>query len=160
MNRVDLQMMRRQLTAPLLLVQLVLALTALLTAMLAAALPAYAAGEGSISGHVFVDANGNGMAELGEAAVAGAQVSVVAQADAARTYQITTDAAGLFVLSGLEYGVYTVSATAGDKVAQDHTVIEIAEVNAQVLLDLPVYDSANWNVTVGAGRIFLPLLRP
>ena len=149
-------MMRRQLTAPLLLVQLVFALMA----MLMTALPAYAVGEGSISGHVFVDANGNEMAEPGETAVAGAQVSVVAQADPSRSYQITTDAAGQFVLGGLEYGVYDVSVSADGKVAQGHAVIEIAEVNAQVLLDLPVYDSVDLNMTVKSGRLFLPLLRP
>jgi hypothetical protein len=156
MKRVDLQMMRRQLTAPLLLVQLVFALAA----MLMAARPAHAVGEGSVSGYVFVDANGNGMAEPGEAAVAGAKVNVVAQADASHIYQITTDAAGLFVLSGLDYGVYDVSASADGKVAQAHAVIEIAEVNAQVLLDLPVYDSGGLNMTVKSGRLFLPLLRP
>jgi hypothetical protein len=156
MMRVDLQMMRRQLTAPLLLMQLVFALLA----MLMAARPAHAVGEGSVSGHVFVDANGNGMAEHGEAAVAGAKVSVVAQADASRTYQIMTDAAGQFVLSGLEYGVYDVDASADGKVAQGHAVIEIAEVNAQVLLDLPVYDSVDLNMTVRGGRLFLPLLKP
>lgn len=156
MMRVDLQMMRRQLTAPLLLVQLVFALLA----MLMTALPAHAVGAGSVSGHVFVDANGNGMAEPGEAAVAGATVNVVAQADASRAYQITTDAAGQFVLSGLEYGVYDVEASADGKVAQGHAVIEIAEVNAQVLLDVPVYDSVDLNMTVKSGRLFLPLLRP
>ncbi len=149
-------MMHRQLTAPLLLVQLVFALVA----MLMTALPAHAVGAGSVSGHVFVDANGNGMAEPGEVAVAGATVNVIAQADASRTYEITTDAAGLFVLSGLNYGVYDVSASAGGKVAQGHAVIEIAEVNAQVLLDLPVYDSVDLNMTVKSGRLFLPLLKP
>jgi Carboxypeptidase regulatory-like domain len=137
--RVDLQMMRRYFIALLLLVQLVLAMLPVL--------PAHAAGVGSIAGHVFVDANSNGMA-------------VVAQADAARTYEVTTDAAGLFVLTGLEYGIYDVSASADGKVAQGHTVIEIAEVNAPVLLDLPVYDSVDFNITVKSGRLFLPLLKP
>jgi hypothetical protein len=148
--------MMRQFTAPLLLVQLVFALTA----MLITALPAHAVGEGSVSGHVFVDANGNGMAEPGEAAVAGATVNVIAQADAWRTYQVTTDGAGVFVLGGLDYGVYDVSASADGKVVQGHAVIEIAEVNAQVLLDLPVYDSVDLNMTVKSGRLFLPLLKP
>jgi hypothetical protein len=148
--------MQRQLIALLLLVQLVFALTAILMT----ALPAQAIGAGSISGHVFVDANGNGLAEPGEAAVAGAKVIVVAQADAAHTYEITADAAGLFVLAGLDYGIYDVSASAGDKVAQGHKEIEIAEVNAQVLLDVPVYDSVDLNMTVKSGRLFLPLLRP
>lgn len=147
--------MQRQLTAPLLLVPLVFALVA----MLMTALPAHAVGEGSVSGHVFVDANGNGQFEPGEIAVAGATVNVVAQADASRTYQITTDAAGQFVLSGLGYGVYDVDASADGKVAQGHAVIEIAEVNAQVLLELPVYDSVDLNITVKSGRLFLPLLK-
>lgn len=152
MMRVDLQMMRRYFIALLLLVQLVLAMMPVM--------PARAAGAGSIAGHVFVDANSNGMAEPGEAAVAGAKVTVVAQADAARTYEVTTDAAGLFVLTGLEYGIYDASASADGKVAQGHTVIEIADVNATVLLDLPVYDSVDFNITVKSGRLFLPLLKP
>ena len=149
-------MTRRQFRVPLLLVQLVFALTV----MLLTALPAHAVGEGSVSGHVFVDANGNGMAEPGEVAVARVAVNVTAQADASRTYQVTTDAAGLFVLRGLDYGVYDVSASADGKVAQGQAVIEIAEVNAQVLLDLPVYDSVDLNMTVKSGRLFLPLLKP
>ena len=148
--------MQRQLIALLLLVQLVFALTATLMT----ALPAQALGAGSISGRVFVDANSNGMAEPGEAAVAGAKVIVVAQADAAHTYEITTDASGLFVLTGLDYGIYDVSASAGSMAAQGHKEIEIAEVNAQVLLDVPVYDSVDLNMTVKSGRLFLPLLRP
>ena len=148
--------MQRQLIALLLLVQLVFALTATLMT----ALPAQAVGAGSISGRVFVDANGNGMAEPGEAAVAGAKVIVVAQADAAHTYEITTDSEGQFMLVGLDYGIYDVSASAGGKVAQGHKEIEIAEVNAQVRLDVPVYDSVDLNMTVKSGRLFLPLLRP
>jgi hypothetical protein len=148
--------MQRQLIALLLLAQLVFALTATLMTVL----PAQAVGAGSISGHVFEDTNSNGMAEPGEAAVAGAKVIVVAKADAAHTYEITTDAAGLFVLAGLDYGTYYVSASAGSKVAQGPTEIEIAEVNAQVLLDVPVYDSVDLNMTVKSGRLFLPLLRP
>lgn len=149
-------MMQRKSIALLLLVQLVFALSG----MLMTALPAQAVGEGSISGHVFVDANGNGMAEPGEVSVAGAKVLVTAQADASHTYELTTNAAGLFVLAGLDYGVYEISASADGKVAQGHTEIEIAEVNAQVLLDVPVYDSVDLNMTVKSGRLFLPLLRP
>ncbi len=145
-------MMQRQLIALLLLVQVVFAMTTVLGAQAASA--------GSISGHVFVDANNNGMAEPDEAAVAGAKVIVAAQADAAHTYEVTTDAAGLFVLTGLDYGSYDISASTGDKATQGPTVIEIAEVNAQVLLDLPVYDSVGLNMTVKSGRLFLPLLRP
>lgn len=152
--------MQRKSIAPLLLAQLVFALTATLTAMLMTALPAQAAGEGSVAGHVFVDANGNGMAEPGEVVVAGAKVTVVAQADASHTYEITTDAAGLFILFGLDYGIYEVSASADGKVVQGRTEIEIAEVNAQVLIDVPVYDSVDQNMTVKSGRLFLPLLRP
>lgn len=149
-------MMQRKSKALLLLVQLVFALTA----MLMTVLPAQAVGVGSVSGHVFVDANSNGMAEPGEVAVAGAKVIVAAKADASHSYEVTTDAAGLFILSGLEYGIYEVSASADGKVVQGHTEIEIAEVNAQVLIDVPVYDSVDLNMTVKSGRLFLPLLRP
>ena len=149
--------MQRQLIALLLLVQLVFALTATLMS----ALPAQAVGAGSVTGSVFVDANGNGLFEPDdEAAVAGAKVIVVAQADAAHTYEITTDAAGLFMLAGLDYGTYYVSASAGSKVAQGPTEIEIAEVNAQMLHDVPVYDGVDLNMTVKSGRLFLPLLKP
>ncbi len=92
--------------------------------------------------------------------MAGAKVIVAAQADASHSYEVTTDSAGLFILSGLEYGIYEVSASADGKVVQGHTEIEIAEVNAQVLIDVPVYDSVDLNMTVKSGRVFLPLLRP
>lgn len=149
-------MMQRKSIALLLLVQLVFALTATLMTVL----PVQAVGEGSISGSVFVDANGNGWAEQGEVLVAGAKVLVTAQADASHTYEITTDDNGRFVLAGLDYGIYEISASADGKVAQGHKEIEIAEVNAQVLLDVPVYDSVDLNMTVKSGRLFLPLLRP
>ncbi len=150
--RVDLQMMRRQIIALLLLAQLVFAL--------AVVLPAQAVGVGSLSGYVFVDANGNGMAEPDEVGVAQATVSVSSQVGAPHTYQVTTDAQGLFVLTGLDYGRYDVSASADGKAAQGHATIEIAEVNAQVLLDIPLYESMDPNMTVKSGRLFLPLLKP
>ena len=40
------------------------------------------------------------------------------------------------------------------------TAIEIAEVSAQVLLDIPMYESMDPNMTVKSGRLFLPLLKP
>jgi hypothetical protein len=107
-----------------------------------------------------VDANDNGMAEPGEAAVAQAMVTVVSQADASHAYEVLTDGQGQFLLTGLDYGLYDVSASVDGTVPQGHSVIEIAEVNAQVLLDVPLYLNADINMTVKSGRLFLPLLKP
>lgn len=161
--RVNLQKMRRPITALLLLVQL---LVALLPAqgVQAAGLGSLAgslAGSltGSLSGRVFVDGNGSGFVEPGEAAVAFATVYVQLQGAAGPAVEVTADAQGVFVLRDLDYGVYEVWAEGQGKVARRHALVEIAEVNAAVLLDLPVYESVGYNSTVADGLLFLPLLK-
>jgi hypothetical protein len=150
--QVDLQMMKRLIIALLLLVQL---LVAALWAQ-----PVQAAGAGSLAGRVFVDANGNGVAEPGEAAVAAATVYLQLQGTAAPVAEVLTDAQGVFILRDLDLGVYEVWASSQGKTVKSHTVIEIAEVNAPMLLELPVYESTVFNKAVADGLLFLPLLKP
>jgi hypothetical protein len=151
-SRVGLQMMRRQIIALLLLVQLL--------GIFLAALPARAESIGSLAGQVFVDANANGRRDPGEAKVAGATVFVVAMADASTSRKIVTDAQGYFLLTGLDYGQYSIWADAEGKQPHGATTVEIAEVNATVLIDLPLYAPYSIDKTVEAGRLFLPLLKP
>jgi hypothetical protein len=145
-------MMRRTITALLLLVQLL--------AVGLAVQPVEAAGAGSLSGRVFVDANGNGQAEPDEASAAQATVFVHLQGAAAPAVEVTADALGLFVLRNLDYGTYEVWADGEGVAAKGQAIIEIAEVNATVLLDLPVYAGAGYNKTVADGLLYLPLLKP
>jgi hypothetical protein len=152
MKRVDLQMMQRPIMLLLLLVQLLVAAFS--------AQPVQAAGIGSLSGRVFVDANGNGLPEPGEAAVAAATVYLQLQGTAAPATEVLTDAQGVFILRDLDLGTYEVWAASQGKTAKNHTVIEIGEVSAPVLLELPVYENTVFNKTVAEGLLFLPLLKP
>jgi hypothetical protein len=145
-------MMQRTITALLLLVQILAAVLAVQ--------PVHAAGVGSLTGRVFVDANGNGLAEPGEAPLAQATVFVHLQGAAAPAVELTADAQGLFVLRNLDYGVYEVWAAADGVTVKGQMIVEIGEVNAAVVLDLPVYASADYNKTVAEGLLYLPLLRP
>ncbi len=147
----DLQMMRRWL-ALLLLTQLAL--------LLLAAQPVLAVDAGSLAGSVFVDANGNGLAEPDEASVPGAVVSVRAQADGAQLFTATTDAGGLFLLDALPYGLYDVWAGADGKAAKSVAVVEVGEVNAQVLLDLPLYNQGSSAQPEAKPMLYLPLITP
>jgi hypothetical protein len=137
----------------LILLMLVQLLAALLLVQ-----PAQAADTGALAGSVFVDGNGNDLAEPQEARVPGALVHLRSQADPALVFSAAADANGYFVLRDLPYGVYDVWASAGDQTGQRLLVVEIAEVNAQVLLDVPV-SAAVAGVSLGRERaIFLPLV--
>jgi hypothetical protein len=142
-------MMRRPTIALLLLVLVLFAAMP--------SLPAQAAGSGSLTGRAFADANGNGFAEPGESAIAGATVYVQLHG-AASPLVVIADTQGVFILTGLDYGMYEVWAAAGTKTSKVHAEVEVAEVNAPVLLDLPLYDGSI-NKTVEAGLLFLPLLK-
>ncbi len=65
-----------------------------------------------ISGHVFLDANGSGAQEAGEADVAGASMNA-RTIDGSFGQGTSTDASGNFVISGLRSGVYQVTVEAG-----------------------------------------------
>ena len=129
-----------------------------LLAVLVLVQPAQAADAGVLAGSVFVDGNGNDLAEPEEARVPGAVVHLRSQADPALVVTTTVDAGGLFVLRDLPYGVYDVWASVGEQANQRVLVVEIAEVNAQVLLDVPV-SAAVAGVSVSRDRaLFLPLV--
>ncbi|WP_332745704.1 DUF7933 domain-containing protein [Hydrogenophaga sp.] len=56
---------------------------------------------GSISGRIYLDANNNGMYDIGEAPLAGQSVSLIRSLDSVVLQKTTTDASGFYVFSGL-----------------------------------------------------------
>lgn len=137
---------------------LIILLVVQLLAVLVLAQPARAADTGLLAGSVFVDENGNNLAEPQEMRVPGAVVHLRSQADPSLVITATVDASGVFVLRELPYGLYDVWASVGDQSNQRVITVEIAEVNAQVLLDIPV-SAAVAGVSISRERaIFLPLV--
>jgi hypothetical protein len=136
---------------------LILVLLAPILVVFAAGQPASAAGVGALSGSVFFDANGDGMAEPGEARVPGAHVYVRAQDNPALIFEATANAEGLFVVEHLPNGVYDMWACAEGKVARHTTEVAVDEVGAPVLVDLPLYNRSV-NETGKNPKLYLPLL--
>ena len=129
-----------------------------LLAALVLARPALAEDAGSLSGSVFVDANSNALPEPGEALVPGALVHVRSQANPTLELAVQADGSGYFLLRNVPYGVYDVCATAADGTGLHVLAAEVSEVNAQVLLDVPVSD-ANAGAAPAQNRtLFLPLV--
>jgi hypothetical protein len=136
--------------------------TFLLLAQLLVALlwvrPVQAVDDGSLAGSVFVDGNGNGLVEPEEAAVAGALVHVRSQANPVLELTAQTNSSGYFVLNNVPYGVYDVWATAEGQSGFYPVVAGISEVNAQVLLDVPVSSSAASAQLLRTRALFFPLV--
>ncbi len=66
----------------------------------------------SISGSAFIDANNDGVADTGEAALAGVEITLTGTDDTGAVSQlITTDVNGAFEFTGLRPGTYSVSET-------------------------------------------------
>ena len=100
--------------------------------------PVFAQDTGSLTGSVFVDDNGNALAEPGEAAVPDAVVYLRSQANPHVEFTAVTNAQGYFVLRDVPYDVYQVWATAPDQSGFHLLTAEVDEANAQVVLDVPV----------------------
>ena len=100
--------------------------------------PVSAQDTGSLTGSVFVDDNGNALAEPGEAAVPDAVVYLRSQANPHVEFTAVTNAQGYFVLRDVPYDVYQVWATAPDQSGFHLLTAEVDEANAQVVLDVPV----------------------
>jgi hypothetical protein len=153
-KRVNLHMLQRHLLTTILLAPLVAALMF--------AQPVAANGAGFLSGTVFVDANGNALAEPQEATVPGATVYVRSQAASAPAVTVQTDANGHFVLSDVPYGTYEVWASMGDQAGGLAgallLTVEVAEVNAQVLLNVPISAHTLSPGLAPPGALFLPLV--
>ena len=109
-----------------------------IVAVLLLAQPAFAQDTGSLAGSVFVDDNGNALAEPGEAAVPDAVVYLRSQANPNVEFTAQTNADGYFLLRDVPYDVYQVWATAPDQSGFHLLTAEVNEANAQVLLDVPV----------------------
>jgi hypothetical protein len=93
-------------------------------------------GVGSIGDLVWVDANGNGLVDAGEAGIAGVGVTITTViAGATVTYHATTNATGAYLASGLPVGTFTVtvdSATLPAGVTQSFDSDGLATANASV----------------------------
>lgn len=135
----------------------ILVLAPLLAALLLAR-PALAEDAGSLSGSVFVDANGNALAEPSEALVPGASVYVRSQADPTLELTVQANSGGYFLLRNVPYGVYDVWATADSGIGQHLLTAEVSEVNGQVLLDVPVSEANAGAAPVQTPTLFLPLV--
>jgi hypothetical protein len=136
---------------------LLLVLLAPILVVFAAGQPASAAGVGSLSGSVFLDVNGNGLAEPNEARVPGAEVYLRGHDDSALVFQASANAQGLFILDHLPNGVYDMWACAEGKVARHTIEVEVSEVGAPVLIELPLYNRSV-NETGQGPKLYLPLL--
>jgi len=143
-------MAQRRLLTTLLFIQIFVALVC--------AQPAQAAGSGSLSGSVFVDGNGNFLAEPGESIVSGATVHVRSQANPLFELTVQTDDNGYFLLNNVPYGVYDVWAVAEEQTGVHLLTAEVAEVNAPVLLDVPVSDARDSAIWTQPRAIFLPMV--
>lgn len=62
--------------------------------------------KGRVSGWVYLDANGNGIADQGEAGVAGLDVHAIP--DSGTTQKVRTDATGHFTFYALDFGFWTI----------------------------------------------------
>lgn len=127
-----------------------------LIAVLMLVQPALAQATGSIVGSVFVDANGNSRAEPGEALVSDATVYLRSQANPNVVFTVLTDANGYFLAHNVPYDLYYVWATAPDQSGFHLLAAEVSEVNAQVLIDVPV--SEEGAAPAQGKTLFLPLL--
>ena len=136
---------------------IILVLAQLLAALLLTR-PALAEDAGSLSGSVFVDANGNALAEPGEALVAGAQVYLRSQLDPTLELTVQADGSGYFLVRNVPYGVYDVWATADSGAGLHLLTAEVNEVSAQVLLDVPVSDAGASPAPTQSRTLFLPLV--
>lgn len=120
--------------------------------------PVQAVGVGSLSGSVFVDGNGNALAEPGESIVVGATVHVRSQANPLFELTVQTDSNGYFLLNNVPYGIYDVWAVAENQSGAHLLTTEVAEVSAPVLLDVPVSDISASAQLAQPTAIFLPLV--
>ena len=127
-----------------------------IVAVLLLAQPAFAQDTGSLAGSVFVDDNGNSLAEPGEAAVPDAVVYLRSQGNPNVEFVAQTNADGYFLLRDVPYDVYQVWATAPDQSGLHVLTAEVNEANAQVLLDVPVSDPSV--APAQSKTLYLPLV--
>ena len=71
---------------------------------------------------------------------------------------VQTDSNGYFLLSNVPYGIYDVWAVAENQTGVHFLTAEVAEVNAPVLLDVPVSDATASSIWTQPRTIFLPMV--
>lgn len=71
---------------------------------------------------------------------------------------VQTDDNGYFLLNNVPYGVYDVWAVAEEQTGVHLLTAEVAEVNAPVLLDVPVSDARDSAIWTQPRAIFLPMV--
>lgn len=118
--------------------------------------PALAQATGSVAGSVFVDGNDNNRPEPGEVVVVGATVYLRSQANPKVVFTAQTDANGYFLARDVPYDLYYAWATAPEQSGFHLLTTEVSEVNAQVLLDIPV--SEEGVAPAQSKTLFLPLV--
>ena len=130
----------------------------LVLATVVMAAPVHAEGSAYMSGSVFTDANANGSAEPGEAAVANATIYLRSMADPNLVLTTTSNAARDYVLTGVPYGKYETWADNGDAAPDPVRTVAFDEVNATVTTDLPIFDNSNDVELLAVRQVFLPVL--
>ena len=96
---------------------------------------AQAGDNGIISGTAWVDANDNGSQEPAEEVASSVTIEVRAS-DRTLAATAITDKAGFYIISGLAYGIYSVSAIEQDGAITSEQTVELNEVNGTAVVDI------------------------
>ncbi|MCB0086210.1 MAG: hypothetical protein KDE47_34955 [Caldilineaceae bacterium] len=96
---------------------------------------AQAGDNGIISGTAWVDANDNGSQEPSEEVASSVTIEVRAS-DRTLAATAITDKAGFYIISGLAYGIYSVSAIEQDGAITSEQTVELNEVNGTAVVDI------------------------
>ncbi|MCB0086403.1 MAG: hypothetical protein KDE54_00690 [Caldilineaceae bacterium] len=96
---------------------------------------AQAGDNGIISGTAWVDANGNGSQEPAEEVASSVTIEVRAS-DRTLAATAITDKSGFYIISGLAYGIYSVSAIEQDGAITSEQTVELNEVNGTAVVDI------------------------
>ena len=118
--------------------------------------PARAEGSAYLSGSVFLDANGNGVAEPGEAGIPAATVYLRSLADPSLVLTTSSDAQGYYLLSGVPYGHYETWADADG--TGPVRIVAFDEVKGTATTDLPIIDNSGDVEMVAVRMLYLPAL--
>ncbi|MEJ7138762.1 VCBS domain-containing protein, partial [Amphibiibacter pelophylacis] len=107
----------------------------------------------SVKGHVWNDANGNGLLDTGEKGIAGVTVDLRIAGSSTSVGQVTTDANGDYVFNDVRPGRYFVD-FAEDSASLSGLVATAAKVGSNPAIDSNIINAGGWtdNFTLGAGQ--------